>query len=220
MSWKVVKKRLGRAGGLKERTARQHEWDRKYGEGKWAVGYVLNDAFLPYEDAVDEIYQRSYDAYLSTHPDDIEELLKLARRLRNPHAEATTSVDLQVPAIMNYLKAHDHNLKGEEVVDIGTWQGQVSHPIGVRLSPLHIPCVCNTNQTLEEYWQEEKCLAIWEDENWNAEDDDFKGEDEEFFDGGRGKRGRWDGDGDGERSEKKRDRKKQRRDRRMEKEGF
>ena len=31
MSWKVVERKIGRAGGVKQRNARQREWDRKYG---------------------------------------------------------------------------------------------------------------------------------------------------------------------------------------------
>lgn len=84
-----------------------------------------------------------------------------AKVLRNPHAEATTGVDLQVQAILRYLRDHDLELQGAEVVDIGTWQGQRSHPISVRLSPLHIPCVLEPKLTLEKWWQSRKCLAVW-----------------------------------------------------------
>jgi hypothetical protein len=84
--------------------------------------------------------------------------------LRNPHAEATTGVDLQVPAIMNYLERHGRRLQGTEVVDIGSWKGQASHAISVRLSPLHIHVVGDSKMTLEQFWQEKKCLAVWEDE--------------------------------------------------------
>jgi serine/threonine protein kinase len=45
--------------------------------------------------------------------------------------------------------------------DIGTWEGQRSHPISVRLSPLHIRCVLDPKLTLEEWWQSKKCLAVW-----------------------------------------------------------
>ena len=50
-----------------------------------------------------------------------------------------------------------------EVVDIGTWQGERSHPISVRLSPLHVRCALDPKRTLEEWWQTEKCLAVWTD---------------------------------------------------------
>ena len=46
MAWKVIKRKIGRAGGLRQRQARQREWDRKYGEGLWDIGYVI-DAALP-----------------------------------------------------------------------------------------------------------------------------------------------------------------------------
>jgi hypothetical protein len=100
-------------------------------------------------------------AHFRDHPDDLNELIALAKVLRNPHAEATTGVDLQVPAIIQYLRAHGMELQGTEVVDIGTWEGKRSHPISVRLSPLHIPCVLNRKLTLEQWWQSKKCLAIW-----------------------------------------------------------
>ena len=46
MPWKVVERKIGRAGVVKQRTARQREWDRKHGEGRWAVGYVLDGPFV------------------------------------------------------------------------------------------------------------------------------------------------------------------------------
>ncbi|MBT3223926.1 MAG: hypothetical protein HN348_33075, partial [Proteobacteria bacterium] len=51
MMWKVVERRLGRAGGVKQRSKRQRQWDNKYGEEMWAVGYVLDDEFVSQEDA-------------------------------------------------------------------------------------------------------------------------------------------------------------------------
>ena len=46
MPWNVVERKIGRAGGVKQRTARQREWDQKYGDGNWAVGYVVDGAFV------------------------------------------------------------------------------------------------------------------------------------------------------------------------------
>ena len=164
MPWKVVERKIGRAGGVKQRTARQREWDRKYGEGQWAVGYVVDGTFVLQEHAVESIYHRSYEEHFAAHPEDLEELTWLAKRLRNPHAEATTGVDLQVPAIMAYLERHGLRFQGTEVVDIGSWKGQASHPISIRLSPLHIKVTGDAKTTLEQFWQERKCLAVWEDE--------------------------------------------------------
>ena len=162
MPWNVVERKIGRAGGLKQRTARQREWDQKYGEGQWAVGYVIDGAFVLQEDALDSIYNRSYEEHFAAHPEDLEELIRLARSLRNPHAEATTGVDLQVPAIMAYLVRHGLQLQGTEIVDIGSWKGQASHAISIRLSPLHIKVTGDPKTTLEQFWQERKCLAVWE----------------------------------------------------------
>ncbi|MBX7221922.1 MAG: hypothetical protein K1Y36_18360 [Blastocatellia bacterium] len=163
MPWKVVERRIGRAGSLKQRTARQREWDQRYGEGLWTVGYVVEGEFITQENALETIYYRSYEVHFATHPADLTELIQTAKRLRNPHAEATTGVDLQVPAILDYLKRNNLTLGGVEVVDIGTWHGQASHPLSVRLSPLHIKAVGNPKMTLEQFWQERKCLAVWED---------------------------------------------------------
>ena len=164
MPWKVVERRIGRAGSERQRAARQREWDRTYGPDAWVVGYVIDGAFVLQEEALETIYYRSYEAHFRDHPEDLDELIRLARVLRNPHAEATTGVDLQVPAVMQYLVRHGLTLQGGEVVDVGTWQGQRSHPISVRLSPLQIRCVLDAKLTLEEFWQSKKCLAVWVEE--------------------------------------------------------
>jgi hypothetical protein len=160
----IVERNIGRAGGEKERAARQREWDREYGEDAWAVGYVIEGEFVLQEDALNSVYYASYEAHFRDHPKDLEELVSLAKVLRNPHAEATTGVDHQVPAILRYLAEHGLTLRGTEVVDIGTWQGERSHPISVRLSPLHVACVLDPKLTLEKWWQSKKCLAVWRDE--------------------------------------------------------
>jgi hypothetical protein len=95
MPWKVVERKIGRAGGVKQRTARQQEWDRDYGEGNWTVGYFVDGAFVLQEDALESIYYRSYEEDFAAHPEDLAELVGFAKSLRNPHAEATTGVDLQ-----------------------------------------------------------------------------------------------------------------------------
>src|SRR5262249_25674647 len=129
MTWRVVERRIGRAGGEKQRHARQRQWDRQYGEGNWEIGYVIDGDFVPQDEALRTVYHRSYEEHFAAHPEDLEELLRLARRLRNPHAEATTSVDLQVPAILEYLERRGLRLEGAEAVDIGTWEGKASHAL-------------------------------------------------------------------------------------------
>lgn len=163
MGWRVVERRIGRAGPLRQRTARQREWDRRYGEGNWEIGYVVEGAFLSQEEALETIYYRSYEQHFREHPADLKELIHTAKVLRNPHAEATTSVDLQVPAILDYLRRNGLALMGKEVVDIGSWEGIASHALSIRLSPLSIRVVGDPKMTLEQFWQEKKCLAIWEE---------------------------------------------------------
>jgi hypothetical protein len=164
MPWQVVERRIGRAGGLKRRSAPQREWDRRYGEGNWAVGYVIDGAFVLQDQALELVYYGSYEDHCAAHPEDLEELVRLAGSLRNPHAEATTGVDLQVPAILTYLERHGLRLQGTEPVDIGSWKGHASHSISVRLSPLHIKVTGDPKITLEQFWQERKCLALWVDD--------------------------------------------------------
>lgn len=164
MPWRVVEKRIGRAGGLHQRTARQQEWDRQFGEDNWQVGYQIDGEFVPQEEALESIYYKSYEEHFDAHPEDLEELLRTAKRLRNPHAEAITGVDLQVPAIMSYLERHGLKLRGEELVDIGSWEGRASHPISIRLSPLTIRATGDRKLTLEQFWQRKKCLAVWDEE--------------------------------------------------------
>lgn len=162
MPWRVVERRIGRAGGVKQREGRQREWDRKYGEDAWMVGYVIDERFVPQEEAIETIYHRSYEQHFAAHPEDLEELIRTARLLRNPHAIATTGVDLQVPAIMAYLKQKGLELRGSEVVDIGSY-GERSHALSVRLSPVQITAFGQPTMTLEKFWQNKKCLAVWED---------------------------------------------------------
>jgi hypothetical protein len=164
MGWKVIQRRIGKAGPLKRREARQRDWDRRYGEGNWEVGYVLDGRFVTQEEALETVYYRSYAEHFRAHPTDLEELISLAKMLRNPHAEATTSVDLQVPAILEYLRRQGLRLEGSEVVDIGSFNGQASHAISIRLSPLQVRVVGDPKMTLEQFWQDRKCLAVWEDE--------------------------------------------------------
>ena len=104
MPWEIVERKLGRAGPLSSQRKRQSEWNRKYGED-WMIGYVWEDEFISREEAIEVIYNASYAAHFQSHPEDLTELLSTAKVLRNPHAIATGGVDLQVPAIKEYLIA-------------------------------------------------------------------------------------------------------------------
>lgn len=163
--WKVVERRIGRAGGEKQRAERQRAWDRKYGEDTWAVGYVIDGEFVLQEHALDRVYHASYAAHFTSHQDDLAELLAIAKVLRNPHAEATTGVDLQVPAITEYLRQHGLVLAGHDVVDIGSWEGKASHALSIRLSPLTIACCLDERVSLESWWQDQKVLAVWSEDD-------------------------------------------------------
>ncbi len=77
MTWHIQKRRLGRAGGLKERMARQRQWDQTYGDGMWEIGYLINGDFVPQRDALDSIYTQSYRQHFDQHPEDLQELIQL-----------------------------------------------------------------------------------------------------------------------------------------------
>ena len=158
MSWKVAERKIGRAGNSKNQRKRQKEWDYKYGEGQWMIGYVIDGEFISSEEAFDKIYYPSYVEHFKNHPEDLEELIKTAKKLHNPHAEATGGIDLQVPAILQYLRERNLTLLGNELMDIGTWKNEYSHTLSVRLSPLQIKVIGNDKMTLEKYWQEKRYL--------------------------------------------------------------
>jgi hypothetical protein len=162
MAWHIKERKIGKAGDLKQRTKRQREWDAKYGDN-WMIGYLIDGSFVSQEDALESIYYCSYAEHFAQHPDDLQALIQTAKVLRNPHAELTGGVDLQVPTILDYLKRNHLQLQGQEVVDIGSY-GNRSHALSVRLSPLTIKVVGHDNMTLEKFWQEKKCLAVWEAE--------------------------------------------------------
>lgn len=162
MAWKIVDRKIGKAGNLKQRTNKQRDWDKKYGED-WMIGYVWKGDFITQETALEVVYYESYKAHFDQYPEELNELIETAKTLRNPHAERTGGVDLQVPAIMQYLERHDLKLKGKEIVDIGTF-GARSHKISVRLSPLTIKTVGYPKLTLEQFWQKKKCLAVWKED--------------------------------------------------------
>lgn len=161
MSWNIVERKIGKAGDIKQRQKRQREWDNKYGDN-WMIGYKVDGEFISQEDALESVYYASYQSHFKNNPDDLAELISTAKTLRNPHAELTGGVDLQVPAILRYLDENDLKLEGDEVVDIGSY-GNRSHKLSVKLSPLTIKVIGSDKMTLEKFWQEKKCLAVWQD---------------------------------------------------------
>jgi len=56
MPWNIVERRIGRAGGEKQRTGRQREWDRIHGADGWAIGYVIEGEFVLQEEALESVY--------------------------------------------------------------------------------------------------------------------------------------------------------------------
>ena len=165
MPWKVVERKIGRAGGVKQRTARQREWDRQVRRGQ--LGGRLR-------------HRRRLRPAGRRPGVDLQPELRGTLR-RPPRGPGGTDPPRQEPAEparrgddrRGPASAGDHGLpgaarasaSGTEVVDIGSWKGQASHPISIRLSPLHIQVVGDPKMTLEQFWQERKCLAVWEEES-------------------------------------------------------
>ena len=73
VGWVVVERKIGRAGGEKQRMSRQRKWDRKYGADAWAIGYLIDGAFVLQDDALESVYYSSYEAHFRDHPDDLQE---------------------------------------------------------------------------------------------------------------------------------------------------
>ena len=164
MSWNVVERKIGRAGGVKQRTARQREWDQKYGED--ALGGRLRHrrrlrpprrcagvGLLP---ELRGTFCRSSRRPGGTDPagQDAAESPRRGNDRRGPAGASDHDVSGSPRA----------SLQGNEVMDIGSWKGQASHAISIRLSPLHIKVTGDPKTTLEQFWQEKKCLAVWEEE--------------------------------------------------------
>lgn len=162
MGWEIVERKIGKAGDRKQQQKNQSVWDKKYGEGAWMIGYTIAGEFVSREEALECVYYKSYETHFETHPEDLAELIQTAKTLRNPHALLTGGVDLQVPAILQYLHKNGLSLEGKEVMDIGSY-GNRSHKLSVRLSPLTIKAFGQEKLTLEQFWQDKKCLAVWVD---------------------------------------------------------
>jgi hypothetical protein len=77
MTWKVVERKIGKAGNIKQQQKRQKEWNRKYGEN-WLIGYfsIMN---LSQEIAFEMIYYKSYEEHFASYPKDLEELVLTAK---------------------------------------------------------------------------------------------------------------------------------------------
>ena len=70
MGWKIVERKIGKAGNLKQRQKRQSEWNKKYSEN-WMIGYFIDGEFVSQEDALETIYYKSYESYFESNPSDL-----------------------------------------------------------------------------------------------------------------------------------------------------
>lgn len=155
--------KLGRAGGFKNRERMRQEWNRLYGEGNWEVVYYYNKQIYTRDQALEEFYHKSYLMFMKKHPEIVDELCKMAKELYNPHAESTTGVDLQCPAVYKALETLGRTLEGTERVAIGTWgyNRGIKYPmISLKLSPFQVPIWCENKLSVESFWQNYKYLAV------------------------------------------------------------
>jgi hypothetical protein len=82
------RKKIGKAGNLKQCQKRPRKWDKKYDEN-WMIGYIVDGEFISQEDALESIYYDSYQLHFETHPEDLKELITIAKKLGNPHSKLT-----------------------------------------------------------------------------------------------------------------------------------
>ena len=158
---KIIEK-VGRAGSKKQREEKQKEWDNKYGKGKWSIQYVYKNKIYTREEALEEFYNKSYFIFLKNNPKIVEELRVRAKTLYNPHAEKTTGIDLQVPAVYKALENLGIELQGEERIAIGEY-GKDNYPlITKKLNPYRVPLWCDKKDNVEDFWQNNKYLVIEE----------------------------------------------------------
>lgn len=158
-------------------------WDAKYGADTWVTGYEINGVFLPREEALKEIYFRSYYAFLDAHPEMVRSLSSYSG-VYNPHALLSDSTDIQAFCVESYMSDRGWSFGGQSLLPIGAYQpkkmtnrlkskieslglsfnakGKVVYPsLSYELSPFKVPCVLNSEMSIETFWQSDhKCLAL------------------------------------------------------------
>lgn len=162
MSLEIVSS-LGRAGNTSNREAKKIEWDLKYGKDNWQIIYKYKDKIMTREEALRDIYYKSYYLYLKNNSNILETLCKSANTIYNPHSFNTGGVDLQCPAVLDSLEKLNRKLEGTERIAIGTWgtkKGLEYPKISYTLSPYNVPIWFDTTISVEKFWQEYKFLAI------------------------------------------------------------
>lgn len=178
----IVERNIGRAGTKEQAKQKQILWNQKYGEGAWLTGYEVNGKFMTREDAIVEVYNKAYFAFLDQNPKYVTQLVNSAG-VFNPHALFTNSVDIQASTIQEYMNSKGLTFQGQGYIPIGTWQpkhnkdiifkratemglkivgDKISYPpISYALSPFNITCLHNPKLSVEGFWQSgSKCLAV------------------------------------------------------------
>lgn len=182
MRYRVVERNIGRARSKQEMLKKQAHWDETYGAGNWVTGYELPDGFKTRDEAIVEIYDKSYFDWLDRNPKFVDEILSYSG-VYNPHALLSNSTDLQARSIERYIEIENLSFHGTRPLPVGAYQpkqmspsveakvremglsvkeGKIVYPkISYKLSPYSVPCILDPSKSIEAFWQSGiKCLAI------------------------------------------------------------
>lgn len=180
--YKIVERKIGRAGNRQQIAKKQEVWNKKYGEGNWLTGYEIDGQFRTREFVIREIYDESYFIFLDANPEVVKELVN-SGGVYNPHAILSNSFDIQAATVERYMQSRGLSFEGEGLLPIGSYQpkynkepvlkkalelglvvqdDKIVYPkIAYTLNPFNVPCLLNSEESIEVFWQSDiKCLAV------------------------------------------------------------
>jgi len=154
--WAIVERRIGSPGSPVRWQRFTAERDRRYGEGKWSVGYYWEDRFIPEPEAIDRFYNVSYSRFLARNDDLVDSLCSMAADLTDSSAKLRGDPFLEVNAIKNALLELDRPLAGPILLDLGIQSG-----ISDAMAAGRVPFMGGLNGwSLEQFWfGEHRCIG-------------------------------------------------------------
>ena len=130
-----------------DRDGRYRQFDLRYGEGNWAVGWKDGDRYLPFAEAMIAHYERSYEAFLGEHPEILDQLEAFANVYDDAESNVNSDLDylaqetehthVQDIAIRRCMANRGRWFQGTELLQIRDEVG--SHELSLTLSPGRIP---------------------------------------------------------------------------------